>query len=120
MSWAELRDLVDALPSDSATKAALAGDRDGHRWSRESHLLALVANLLMLLVKVQWVAGRLSGKAPDLPGVSGPELHRPPSEADSHRTRLLAQMARYRSREASSEAQDLASLNARLKAAQRD
>jgi hypothetical protein len=116
MSWTELRDFVDALPEDSATKAALAGDREGRRWSQESYLLAFIANLLGLLIRIQWAAGRLKGKAPDLPTVSGPDLDRPPNETTGQRAQLLAQMARYRPRSPSPEQGDLASFNDRLRA----
>src|SRR5690606_23379614 len=44
MNWAELRDLVTALPEDSATKAALAGDVEGRRWDSATFLAAAQYN----------------------------------------------------------------------------
>jgi len=118
MSWLELRDLVDALPADSATKAALAGDREGRRWTQQDHLLATLANLLMILIRIEWVAGRLKGNAPDLKAVEGPELKREPRERDAQRARLLQEMARHRPRSGSAPPQDLAALNAALEGRQ--
>ncbi|MEU6058006.1 hypothetical protein [Streptomyces sp. NPDC047097] len=73
MTWAELRDLVDALPADSATKAAAAGDRDGRRWSQDTYIHAATYNLLALLVRVQWTA-HLKGNPPDMGAMDPPAL----------------------------------------------
>lgn len=82
MTWSELRDLVDALPEDSATKAAAAGDRDGYRWSQQTYLQATTVNLLQLLTQVMWRA-HLKGDPPALDPVEGPRL-----EADEQRAAL--------------------------------
>jgi hypothetical protein len=117
MSWLELLEFVESLPADSATKAALAGDREGRRWTQQDHLLAYLVNLVILLIRVQWVAGRLQGKAPDLQVVEGPELESEPSEKDAQRARMLQEMARHRPR-SPSDPPDLAAMNAALKARQ--
>lgn len=73
MNWAELRDLVDALPEDSATKAALAGDAQGQRWPTGTFLLAAVYNALIMLIRVQWAA-HLKGSPPQMEPVQPPQL----------------------------------------------
>ncbi|WP_329376027.1 hypothetical protein [Streptomyces sp. NBC_01483] len=73
MNWAELRDLVDALPEDSATRAAAAGDVEGRRWSQQTFLLATQANLLQMAVRILWTA-HLKGSPPDMPPVEPPKL----------------------------------------------
>lgn len=88
MSWAELRDLVVALPPDSATKAALAGDTDGRRWSQGDYALAAVYNALLLLVRVQWAA-HLKGKPPEMAPMEPPRLEED-EEAAEERARVDA------------------------------
>ncbi|MGW0920081.1 hypothetical protein ACWD3J_13825 [Streptomyces sp. NPDC002755] len=73
MNWAELRDLVQALPEDSATKAALAGDVTGRRWSSHTFLAAAQYNALLMLVRILWAA-HLKGSPPDMEPVQPPEL----------------------------------------------
>ncbi|MFJ2110627.1 hypothetical protein ACIOEX_01640 [Streptomyces sp. NPDC087850] len=73
MNWAELRDLVDALPEDSATKAALAGDVDGRRWTQSTYIGASTYNALLLLIRVMWVA-HLKGKPPEMAAIDPPQL----------------------------------------------
>ena len=73
MTWAELRDLVVALPEDSATKAAAAGDADGHRWNQTTYMQATITNLLQLLAQIQWKA-HLKGEPPQMSPVEPPKL----------------------------------------------
>jgi len=73
MNWAELRDLVVALPEDSATKAALAGDEDGYRWTQHTYMQATQVNLLQLLAQILWKA-HLKGEPPDMSPVEPPKL----------------------------------------------
>lgn len=73
MNWAELRDLIEALPEDSATKAAMAGDCDKRRWSEDTYIAASAYNALLLLVKVMWTA-HLKGAPPDLATIDPPHL----------------------------------------------
>jgi hypothetical protein len=73
MTWSELRDLVIALPEDSATKAAAAGDTQGHRWSQTTYMQATITNLLQLLAQIQWKA-HLKGDPPAMSPVEPPKL----------------------------------------------
>ena len=82
LNWAELRDLVHALPEDSATKAAAAGDRDGYRWSQQTYLAATTVNLLQLMAQTLWKA-HLKGDPPQMTPVEPPKL-----TADEQRDQL--------------------------------
>lgn len=73
MNWAELRDLVQALPEDSATKAALAGDIEGRRWASSTYLMAAQYNLLQLVARILWTA-HLKGRPPQMEPVEPPRL----------------------------------------------
>ncbi|MFJ6729366.1 hypothetical protein ACIQPQ_31140 [Streptomyces sp. NPDC091281] len=73
MNWAELRDLVTALPEDSATKSALAGDIEGRRWTSGTFLQAAQYNALLMLVRILWAA-HLKGSPPDMEPVQPPQL----------------------------------------------
>lgn len=73
MTWSELRDLVVALPEDSATKAAAAGDDEGHRWNQHTYMQATEVNLLQLLAQILWKA-HLKGEPPQMSPVEPPKL----------------------------------------------
>lgn len=73
MNWAELRDLVQALPEDSATKAALAGDIEGRRWNTATYMAAAQYNALLMLVRILWTA-HLKGSPPPMEPVPAPRL----------------------------------------------
>lgn len=73
MTWAELHDLVMALPEDSATKAAYAGDEDGMRWAQGTYLQATTANLLQLIAQTLWRA-HLKGEPPQMTPIQPPKL----------------------------------------------
>ena len=73
MTWSELRDLVVALPEDSATKAAAAGDTDGYRWNQGTYMQATEVNLLQLIAATLWRA-HLKGDPPDMSPVEPPKL----------------------------------------------
>ncbi|MFG2970784.1 hypothetical protein ACGFZS_46700 [Streptomyces sp. NPDC048288] len=91
MTWSELRDLVVALPEDSATKAAASGDREGRRWNQVSYMQATTVNLLQLLAQIQWKA-HLKGEPPAMSPVEPPKL-----AADEERDQLTeARNARNR------------------------
>ncbi|MYX67356.1 hypothetical protein K388_05585 [Streptomyces sp. KhCrAH-43] len=79
MNWAELRDLVDHLPEDSATKAASGGDVQGRRWNQSTYILAAQYNALLLMIRVLWAA-HLKGDPPDMSSIDPPAL-----EADEQR-----------------------------------
>lgn len=91
MNWPELRDLVQALPEDSATKASHAGDKDGYRWSQQTYLAATTVNLLQLIAATLWKA-HLKGEPPEMKPVEPPRL-----AADEERDQLAeARAARNR------------------------
>lgn len=73
MNWAELRDLVVALPEDSATKAAANGDHEGYRWSQNTYMQATITNLLQLMAQILWKA-HLKGEPPAMSPVEPPKL----------------------------------------------
>lgn len=72
MNWAELRDLVDALPEDSATKAAASGDEHGRRWTQQTYIGAAHYNLSLMILRVLWAA-HLKGKPPEVDPIQPPE-----------------------------------------------
>ncbi|MGV9278051.1 hypothetical protein [Streptomyces griseosporeus] len=84
MTWSELRDLVSALPEDSATKAAIGGDEDGYRWSQDTYMHATTVNLLQLIAQTLWKA-HLKGDPPAMSPVEPPKL-----TADGQRDELAA------------------------------
>jgi hypothetical protein len=91
MNWPELRDLVMALPEDSATKAAHGGDKDGYRWSQQTYMQATEVNLLQLIAQTLWKA-HLKGDPPEMKPVEPPKL-----AADEERDALAdARAARNR------------------------
>lgn len=91
MNWAELRDLVQALPEDSATKAAVAGDVDGRRWNSSTYLMAANYNALLMLLRIQWTA-HLKGKPPEMEPVQPPQLEALDAEdADRQQARQQAE-----------------------------
>ncbi|MGW2113801.1 hypothetical protein [Streptomyces zhihengii] len=73
MNWAELRDLVDHLPEDSATQAALLGDTEGRRWTQDTYIHAASYNALLMVIRVLWAA-HLKGSPPDMHSVDPPVL----------------------------------------------
>jgi hypothetical protein len=121
MSWLELLCLVEGLPADSATKAALAGDTEQRRWTDRDWMAAYATNLLQILIRIQWAGHGIKG-SPDLRPVDVPTLDRPPSEEDirraERRQQQLQQMALMRPRGDAAGGDDLAALDAALKARQ--
>ncbi|MEU0098264.1 hypothetical protein [Streptomyces sp. NPDC006267] len=89
MNWAELRDLIEHLPEDSATKAATAGDMDGRRWTQGTYIQAASYNALLLMIRVLWAA-HLKGEPPDMPPVESPA-----TEVDEQQAELDAAGVRY-------------------------
>ncbi|NUP02058.1 MAG: hypothetical protein HOW59_29465 [Nonomuraea sp.] len=73
MNWAELRDLVEALPEDSATRAAMAGDVDGRRWNSSTFIGAASYNALLMLVRILWTA-HLKGRPPEMEPIEAPRF----------------------------------------------
>lgn len=91
MDWAELRDLVDALPEDSATKAAESGDVDGRRWTQGTYIQAANYNAMLMLIRVMWAA-HLKGSPPEM------ELIDPPAQAQDEQAVELAAAREARNR----------------------
>lgn len=75
MNWAELRDLVDALPDDSATRAAERGDEES-RWTAATYVGAASHNVLLMIVQILWAA-HLKGKPPEMNPIQPPQLSKP-------------------------------------------
>lgn len=73
MNWAELRDLVVALPEESATKAALSGDTEGRRWDSSTFLLAAIYNAHLMSIRILWAA-HLKGRPPEMEPIQPPAL----------------------------------------------
>lgn len=90
MNWAELRDLVRALPEDSATKAAAGGDIEGRRWTSSTYLLAANYNALLMAIRILWTA-HLKGRPPEMEPVQPPALEA--HEADDAATAEAQQRA---------------------------
>ncbi|MEE4540994.1 hypothetical protein V2S66_03300 [Streptomyces sp. V4-01] len=120
MSWLELLCFVEGLPADSATKAALAGDTEGRRWTDQDWMAAYTASLLQTLIRIQWAGHGIKG-SPTLHPVDVPTLERPPSDEDvrraERRQQQLQQLARMRPR-GDARSRNLAALDAALKARQ--
>jgi hypothetical protein len=89
MNWAELRDLVDAMPEDSATKAAEAGDVDDRRWTQDTYLHAASYNALLLMIRILWIA-HLKGNPPDMDSIDAPAR-----DIDDRQTELEAAGVAY-------------------------
>ncbi|MET8511968.1 hypothetical protein [Streptomyces sp. NPDC005077] len=77
MSWLELREFFDALPYDSMTKSAMAGDHGRRRWTESDYMLRALLDLVQFQIRVAWITGRMDGKAPDLPLWELPDLRSP-------------------------------------------
>lgn len=114
MSWLELLEFVQALPEDSATKAALRG-HGNRRWNEQHYMLARLINQLGLLINVQWAAGQIEGKAPDLPPLILPG-EEPDPEAAAARSEQVADLAKYRPAPPEAPQVDLRELEAALRA----
>ncbi|MFG3136132.1 hypothetical protein ACGFZA_07900 [Streptomyces sp. NPDC048211] len=89
MNWAELRDLVEALPEDSATRAASGGDVQGRRWTQDTYIQAATYNAVLLMIRVLWAA-HLKGNPPDMSTIDPPQL-----EADERQVEQEKAAARY-------------------------
>lgn len=66
MSWTELGALVDWLPMESATKAAMRDDALDRRWGEHEYMQATTIILLQALIRIAWVGGRLEGEPPKM------------------------------------------------------
>lgn len=95
MSWLELREFFDALPYDSMTKSAMAGDHGRRRWTESDYMLREILALLQYQAQISWTAGQLQGKAPDLPLWEPPDL-RTFEEIEADQELALARAERAR------------------------
>ncbi|CAM5694978.1 hypothetical protein STENM36S_01768 [Streptomyces tendae] len=93
MNWAELRDLVQALPEDSATKAALAGDTEGRRWDSSTFLLAAIYNAHLMSIRILWSA-HLKGRPPAMEPIQPPALEAH-EEADAAKEQAQQRAEQY-------------------------
>lgn len=74
--------LLSQLPPDSRTKAKLAGDNDGRRWTEETAMLADVQELLQLIRIEQLVSIPFKEKIdlPELQRLTRPDYTAPGDE----------------------------------------
>lgn len=66
MSWTELGMLIDWLPMESATKAAMRDDALDRRWGEADYMRATQIVLLQALIRIAWVGGHLEGEPPKM------------------------------------------------------
>lgn len=90
LNWAELRDLVQGLPEDSATKAAISGDTEGRRWDSSTYLAAAQYNVSLMIARILWTA-HLKGKPPEMEPIQPPRLEA--HQADDEAQQLARQRA---------------------------
>ena len=117
MDWAELRDLVDALPEDSATKAAMAGDVDGRRWSQDTYALASLYNATLMTIRVLWAAN-LKGSPPDMQVIHPPRLEADVEAAERRAeqdARAMAYISRYSPARPEQDASEIARLEQEIR-----
>lgn len=117
MTWAELRDLTDALPEDSATKAAMAGDIDGRRWSQDTYALASIYNATLMTIRVLWAA-HLKGAPPDMQAIHPPRLEADVAAAERQAeqdARAMAYIDRYAPARPEQDAAEIARLEQQIR-----
>lgn len=95
MSWLELWEFFQALPFDSMTRSALAGDHAHRRWSESDYMLREVLSLLQFQSRIAWVGHQLKDKPPDLHLWDMPDL-RSPEEAEAEQELAAARAERAR------------------------
>ncbi|MGW3305881.1 hypothetical protein ACWDG9_04750 [Streptomyces sp. NPDC001073] len=92
MSWLELWEFVQALPYDSMTRSAMAGDHARRRWTEAEYMQASQLSLLQHVIQVLWAA-HLEGKPPKVTPWSLPDLRTPEQIAEDEIRK--ARRARY-------------------------
>jgi hypothetical protein len=121
MNWAELRDLVQALPADSVTKAALAGDVDGRRWTQTDYGTAAMYNVLLVIVRILWTA-HLKGNPPTMRPIDPPRTEEDAAAEEARAAKaarnaaLLEQMRPQQSKTAEQRAAETAEWLAKVRA----
>ncbi|MET9848866.1 hypothetical protein [Streptomyces ossamyceticus] len=93
MTWLELWEFVEALPYDSMTRSALAGDRTRRRWTEAEYMQAHGLTLMQHMIQVMWAA-HLEGKPPKVIPWSLPDL-RSPEQVAKDEDRKQARRRRY-------------------------
>jgi hypothetical protein len=73
MSWLELWEFYQALPYDSMTRSAQAGDHGHRRWTETEYLLVDLGSRLNIISQILW-AGNIKGKPPEFPLYGMPDL----------------------------------------------
>ncbi|MDX3712729.1 hypothetical protein PV733_28080 [Streptomyces europaeiscabiei] len=96
MSWLELWEFVEALPYDSMTRSALAGDHTRRRWTEQHYMQASSLSLQQQIIQVLWAA-HLEGKPPQVTPWTLPDLCTPEqlAEDEARQARQEAIRARF-------------------------
>jgi hypothetical protein len=97
MSWLELWEFVEALPYDSMTRSALAGDHTRRRWTEAEYMQASSLSLMQHMIQVMWAA-HLEGRPPNVVPWTLPDLRTPEqlAEDEARKARQATIQARYR------------------------
>ncbi|GAA5078572.1 hypothetical protein [Streptomyces similanensis] len=82
MSWLELWEFVQALPYDSMTGSAMAGDHTRRRWTEMHYMQASALSLMQYMTQVLWAGQGLEGKPPKLVPWTLPDLRTPEQLAE--------------------------------------
>ncbi|GDY74115.1 hypothetical protein SAV31267_036000 [Streptomyces avermitilis] len=77
MSWLELWEFVLALPYDSMTKSAMAGDHGRRRWTESDYMLRELLAVAQFQARIAWAGHHIEGKVPDLPLWEEPDRRSP-------------------------------------------
>lgn len=98
MSWLELWEFVQALPYDSMTRSAMAGDHTRRRWTEMHYMQASALSLMQFMTQVMWVGQGLEGKPPKPTPWTLPDLRTPEqlAEDEARKARKAALWAQYR------------------------
>ncbi|MFJ3665074.1 hypothetical protein ACIPSE_01320 [Streptomyces sp. NPDC090106] len=97
MTWLELWEFVEALPYDSMTRSALAGDHTRRRWTEAEYMQASSLSLMQHMIQVMWAA-HLEGKPPKVVPWTLPDLRTPEqlAEDEARKARRAAIQAHFR------------------------
>ncbi|BAC73221.1 hypothetical protein AQJ43_23775 [Streptomyces avermitilis] len=95
MSWLELWEFVLALPYDSMTKSAMAGDHGRRRWTESDYMLRELLAVAQFQARIAWAGHHIEGKVPDLPLWEEPD-RRSPEQIEADRELAVARAERAR------------------------
>ncbi|MGW5198641.1 hypothetical protein [Streptomyces spiralis] len=98
MSWLELWEFFQALPYDSMTRSAMAGDHTRRRWTEMHYMQASALSLMQYMTQVLWVGQGLQGKPPKTAPWTLPDLRTSEqiAEDEAREARRTALMSRFR------------------------